>query len=163
MSILFSTLTVLALAAALATVPFGVPGVWLMTAILLAATLLGAVAWSTWLILAAATGAAELGELWLLRHFGQRYGGSRRAFWGAVVGGFVGLFVGIPIPLVGSIVAAFVGSFVGAALATFAETRSAGTSARVGWGTLLARTGAVMLKVGVGSVILAVGAWELLS
>ena len=31
-----------------------------------------------------------------------------------------------------------------------------------GWGVLLARTAAVVLKVGTGALVLAVGAWELM-
>jgi hypothetical protein len=131
MSILFSTLTVLALAAALATVPFGVPGVWLMTAILLAATLLGAVAWSTWLILAAAPVAAAR-----MPHVLQATAPN------SVAANRIAVTSHTP----------------GTPNATVANA-----AARARWGTLLARTGAVMLKVGVGSVILAVGAWELLS
>lgn len=162
MSLAASLVAIAVMAAALMIVPFGLPGVWVMIAVLATAVILGAVPWATWLILAGAAAAAEVGEFWLLEKLGGRYGGSRKAFWGAVLGGFVGLFVGIPIPLAGSILAAFLGSFVGAAVVTFVETSSAGQATRVGWGILLARTAAVVLKVGVGAVVLAVGAWELL-
>jgi uncharacterized protein YqgC (DUF456 family) len=162
MSFTASVLAVAAMAAALLVVPLGLPGVWVMVAILLVATLLGAMPWVTWVIVAVAAGAAEVGELWLLKTLGSRYGGSRKAFWGAILGGFIGLFLGVPIPLAGSIVAAFLGSFLGAAIVTFLETRSAGHATRVGWGILLARTASVVLKVGTGAVVLAVGAWELL-
>jgi uncharacterized protein YqgC (DUF456 family) len=162
MSFSASVLAVAAMAAALLIVPFGLPGVWVMVAILLVAVVGGAVPWATWVILVVAAGAAEVGEFWLLKTLGGRYGGSRKAFWGAILGGFIGLFVGVPIPLAGSIVAAFLGSFLGAAVVTLLETRSAGHATRVGWGILLARTASVVLKVGVGAVVLAVGAWELL-
>jgi len=157
-----SLLAVVVMALALATVPFGVPGVWFMTVVLLVGAVLGSVAWWTWVALAALTAMAELAEFWILKSMGSRYGGSRGAFWGAIVGGFAGIFVGLPVPLVGSVLAGFAGSFVGAALVTLAQTRSAGTAGRVGWGVLLARTASAVLKVGVGVVVLAVGAWELL-
>jgi hypothetical protein len=45
----------------------------------------------------------------------RRFGGSRRAQWGALIGGFAGLFVGTPIPVLGSLVMSFVGTFAGCA------------------------------------------------
>ena len=150
------------MAVALVTVPFGFPGVWIMVGVLLVAAVLGAVPWPTWAVLAVLAGAAEAGELWLLKKMGTRYGGSRRAFWGAILGGFAGLVVGLPVPLVGSVIAAFLGSFIGAAVVTLYETRSASQATRVGWGVFLARLGSVVLKVGVGVVVLAVGVWELI-
>ena len=49
---------------------------------------------------------------WVLTgRFTRRYGGSRRASWGAILGGMIGAFVGVPVPIVGSIVGAFVGAF----------------------------------------------------
>lgn len=162
MSFTASVLAVVAMAVALLMVPFGLPGVWVMVAILFLAAILGAVPWAAWVIVAVVAAAAEAGEFWLLKTLGGRYGGSRRAFWGAILGGFAGLFLGAPIPLAGSVVAAFLGSFLGAAAVTFIETRSASHATRVGWGVLLARTAAVVLKVGTGAVVLAVGAWELM-
>ena len=162
MTAAFSIVAVLAMVAALGIVPFGLPGLWIMVGILLVGAVAGAVTWPTWMFATAVTGAAELGEYWLVGHFGDRYGGSRRAFWGALLGGFVGLFLGMPIPVIGSMVAAFVGSFVGAAAVTLLETRSATAATRVGWGVLLGRTGAVVLKVGVGSAVLALGTWAFL-
>ena len=160
-----SVLPVLAsavMALALITVPFGLPGVWIMVGVLLVAAVLGAVPWTTLLALGVLAGAAEAAEFWLLKKMGTRYGGSRRAFWGAILGGFAGLVVGLPVPLIGSVVAAFVGSFLGAAAVTLYETRSASHATRVGWGVFLARLGSVVLKVGVGAVVLAVGVWELI-
>ena len=86
--------------------------------------------------------------------FGRAYGGSRRAFWGAVAGGFLGIFVGLPIPLVGPVLTAFLGTFLGALLVTLVETRSLAGSTRVGWGMVLARTASVGLKMGTGVAFL---------
>ena len=94
-------------------------------------------------------------ELLVVSRFGRAYGGSRRAFWGAVIGGMAGLFVGVPVPLVGPVITAFVGTFLGAGVVTLVETRSIGRSARVGWGVVLARTVAVALKVGVSVAVIA--------
>ena len=54
---------------------------------------------------------AEVVEFMLAGRFAQRYGGSRRAGWGAIIGGMVGAFMGVPIPIIGSVIGAFVGFF----------------------------------------------------
>lgn len=149
------------LALAILLIPFGLPGAWVQVAVLAGATLAGWVAWITFGALASLVALSELGELAILRSLGRRYGGSRKAFWGAVAGGFLGLFVGVPVPVVGPIVTAFLGTFLGAGIVTWLETRSLERAGRVGWGVLLARTLAVGLKVGVAAVVLVVGATAL--
>lgn len=154
---MWGVLLVLGMVAALLTVPLGLPGVWIMTGLLLVGVVAGWVSWPVWGALAALALVSELLEFFVLGRMGARYGGSRRAFWGAVVGGFLGLFVGAPIPVLGSIVTGLAGTFAGAALVTLRETRSARDASRVGWGMLLARVLAVGLKVAAGLVVLAVG------
>lgn len=142
---------------ALLTVPLGLPGVWVMVLVLLGCVLAGWVSWPVWLVLALLTGVAEVLEFAVLKRMGDRYGGSRAAFWGAVAGGFLGVLVGAPVPVVGSLVAGLVGTFLGAAALTFWGTRSARDASRVGWGMLVARVLAVGLKVAVGIAVLVVG------
>lgn len=145
------------LALAILLIPLGLPGAWIQVAVLTGAAVAGWVAWLTLAILAGLVALAELGEFLLLRSLGRRYGGSRKAFWGAVLGGFLGLFVGVPVPLIGPVITAFLGTFAGAGLVTWLETRSLEAAGRVGWGVVLARTLAVALKVGVATVVLTVG------
>ncbi len=97
-------------------------------------------------------------EFLLVRRYTGRYGGSNRAFWGALLGGLVGVLVGVPIPIVGSVVAGILGSFAGAAAVTLLETRDLPAATRVGWGVTLARVFAIAVKTAVGVVILVVGA-----
>jgi len=157
-SFLIAALVVLAMLVCLVLIPIGLPGLWMIIVIVLGLVLAGQVSWTFGIVAAAVAGLAELGELLVLRQFGRRFGGSRKAFWGAVMGGMAGLFVGLPIPLVGSLVTAFLGTFVGAGLVTFLETRSIERSTRVGWGLVLARTAAVTLKIATAvGVIAAVG------
>ena len=154
MGTVLSACVVLVMVAGLLMIPLGLPGLWLLGAVLFGVALWGRISWTFALIGVVAAGLAELGEFLVLRSLGKKYGASRKAFWGAVLGGMAGLFVGVPIPLVGSLLTAFLGTFVGAGLVTFFETRSLARSATVGWGVLLARTLAVGLKVAVGMVIL---------
>lgn len=140
-------------------VPLGIPGLWGMMLVLLALAAMGEFPWLLWGALLAVAAAAELLEFLIVKRFGRRYGGSTRAFWGAVAGGLVGLFVGAPIPVVGSLLTGLVGTFAGAAVVTMAETRSAGRASKVGWGVLLARVVSVGVKVGAGvTLLLAAGA-----
>lgn len=132
-----------------ALIPLGLPGLWIIVAITLGLTLFGQLGWTFGLVVAGVAAVAEVGEFLILKKLGEAYGGSRRAFWGAVLGGFAGLFVGVPIPIVGPMITAFIGTFLGAGLVTWLETLSLERSARAGWGVLLARTVAIGMKVAV--------------
>jgi uncharacterized protein YqgC (DUF456 family) len=147
--LLFAIGIVVAMAACVALIPLGLPGLWLIVAIAGGMSLGGLLSWTAAGVIAGIAAVAEAAEFLVLSRLGRRYGASRRAFWGAVIGGMAGLFVGLPVPVIGSVVTAFVGTFVGAGLVTWMETASLGRSAKVGWGVLLARTLAVGLKVAV--------------
>ena len=158
MSVLLSIVVVLVMLACLVLIPLGLPGLWLIVVITIALVPLGGLSWTFGLIVAGVALLTEVAEFAVLKKFGDAYGGSRKAFWGAVLGGMAGLFVGVPVPIVGPIITAFLGTFIGAGLVTFVETLSLKTSAKVGWGMLFARTAAVALKIGVSmAVIAAVG------
>lgn len=159
---LWSLIAILLLVGALFLVPFGLPGIWIMLAILAGAAFYGEVAWLTLLALTGVAATAEVLEFLFVKRYSARYGGSRLAFWGAVIGGTIGVVVGVPVPVVGSLVAGVLGSFLGAAAATLAETRQVGSAARVGWGVMIARILAVGAKTVAGVVILAVGVSALL-
>jgi len=146
--------------AGLLLIPFGLPGLWVIV--------LGIVTYG-WLtdfrtlsagLVALAIGLALLGEVveaWVGFRFAQRYGGSRRAGWGALLGGLVGALVGVPVPVVGSVVGGFVGAFAGAALFEYTRARRSGGAVRAGWGAVLGRATAVAVKMALG-VAIAVGA-----
>lgn len=153
---------VVVLLAGLLVIPLGLPGLWLMVAVVLGLAATDYLSWTFGLTVTGAALAAELAEFLVLRSFGRAYGGSRKAFWGAILGGMVGLFAGLPVPLVGPLITAFLGTFLGAGLVTYWETRSLERSTRVGWGVLLARSVAVGLKVAVAVVVLAAVAVALL-
>jgi uncharacterized protein len=138
-------------------IPLGLPGLWVI--------LLGIIGygWYTdfdpfglW-FLVAEIGLAFLGELlesWIGFRFARRYGGSRRAGWGALIGGIIGAIVGVPVLLIGSVIGGFVGAFLGATLFEYTHQWRAGGSVRAGWGAVLGRAAAAALKVGIGVVMM---------
>lgn len=138
----------------IALIPFGLPGLWFIGVITAGMLVMGTVGWGFTLTVLGVILVVELGEFMVIKRFGDAFGGSPRAFWGALIGGFAGIFVGLPIPIVGSVVTAFLGTFIGAGLVTLIETRSPLKSARVGWGVLLARTVAVAMKMTTAIVVL---------
>jgi len=140
-------------------IPFGIPGLWVMIAALTAAVLLGApVGWLTLLGLVALAGAAELGEYLAVKIASDRYGGSNRAFWGAIAGGIVGGVAGTPVPVAGSLVGMLLGTFAGAVLVAWVESRDAVGAVGVGWGAVLGRAAAAALKTAAGLAVLIVSA-----
>lgn len=147
-------------------IPFGLPGLWLQV---------GALALFAWLTGFATVGAAailwvlglaflaEVAEFLLGGRYARRYGGGRRAAWGAILGGIVGAVVGLPLPILGSVIGAFIGSFLGASLLELTTGRGATPALKAGWGAFLGRLVATGLKVGVGvsvAVVALLTAWR---
>ena len=160
MEIFLGVLLVLAFVAGLLLVPFAFPGLWLMVVALLgygAATGFEGVGWGTVGLAALLAAVGEGLDLWLSFHYSQRYGGSRRAGWGAILGGIVGAIVGVPVPLVGSLVGAFLGAFVGAVLLEYSHLQRAGASVSAGWGAVLGRVASAAVKAALGLVIAVIG------
>ena len=142
--------------AGLALVALGLPGLWLICAVVLGFGLLTgfhSIGFVTIGIMVALALLGEVLELWLGFGLARRYGGSPRAGWGALLGGVVGAAVGVPVPVVGSVIGAILGCFAGAMLFEYATTRTAGTAVRAGWGALLGRVAASAVKVALGIVM----------
>ncbi len=96
---------------------------------------------------------AELIEWGLASRYTTKYGGSRRAGWGALLGGIVGAIVGVPVPVVGSIIGSFAGAFIGALALEYSKHGEHDRAGRVAWGALVGRVVATGMKVGLGVVI----------
>ena len=143
--------------AGLLMIPFGLPGLWLMIGVVAYGVFIGEI--SLWLlpILIVLGIVAEVLEFIAVKRFSDRYGGSKKAFWGAIAGGIVGAFIGVPIFVVGSVLGALVGTFAGATLVTMHEQKQLAPAVRVGVGATLGRVAAVAIKVTVAVIVLAVG------
>jgi uncharacterized protein YqgC (DUF456 family) len=142
-------------------VPLGLPGLWVMVAGVIgygALTDFHTVGLITIVLVIAIAFFGEIVDNWIGYRYTRRYGGSRRAAWGALIGGLVGAVVGIPIPVIGSVIGSFVGSFVGAAAFELTRTPDAGNAARVGWGALIGRAIATGAKTGLALLIGVIGA-----
>lgn len=152
-------LLVASLVACLFLVLLGFPGLWLMvgTALLynwIAGTTFGT---ATLLTVGALALVAEILEFTLSARYTRRYGGSPRAGWGAIVGGFLGAMAGIPIPILGSVIGALAGAFIGALVLEYTRAEATrGSATRVAWGALIARVAAAGAKTGIGCAIAAI-------
>ena len=142
--------------AGLLLLPFGLPGLWVMVLGVLACGWLTDFRTITTGLIVVVVGLAFAGEVleaWLGFRFAERYGGSRRAGWGALIGGLAGAVIGVPVPLIGSVVGGFGGAFAGAALFEYTVARHSGAAARAGWGAVLGRAIAAAGKMALGVVI----------
>jgi uncharacterized protein YqgC (DUF456 family) len=138
-------------------IPFGMPGTLVMFCGALGYKLLvpaGGIGWPTVVIVGLLMAFAEAMEWMLTGKYARKYGGSRRASWGAVIGGMIGAFIGVPIPLVGPVIGAFAGAFIGAFVGEISRGSGGGASTRVAWGAFVGRVVGAALKMGVGVAML---------
>jgi uncharacterized protein YqgC (DUF456 family) len=153
-------LAIVGMIVALIVIPLGLPGLWIMIGILAVATFADEVSPIILGLLVVVALLAELAEWAIVARTSARWGGSRKAFWGAIAGGLVGILVGLPVPLpiLGPLVAGLLGTFAGAAAVTLWETRALRSAGRVGCGAVLGRAFAAAAKTAAGIVILVTGA-----
>jgi uncharacterized protein len=136
--------------------PLGLPGLWLMLAAAVGYELLVPRSGIGWSMIAVATGlavVAEVLEFSLSARYTRKYGGSRRAGWGALIGGFAGAIVGVPVPIIGSVIGAFAGSFLGALVAEYSVSRSTAVAHRAAVGSLVGRVASTAVKTAIGVAI----------
>jgi len=112
-----------------------------------------AIGWFTLIAVGVLALIAEYFEFTMSAKYARKYGGSRRAGWGAMIGGTIGVFMGVPVPIVGPLIGAFVGSFIGALVGELTVGSSKSDSARVATGALIGRVVATAMKMGVGCAI----------
>jgi uncharacterized protein YqgC (DUF456 family) len=150
-------LLILVLLLGLFLIPLGLPGLWVMLAAVVGYMFLGppgAIGVRTVVVVAVLAGVGEVLELVLAGRYARKYGGSRRAGWGAIIGSIVGAIIGVPIPIVGSMVGAFLGAFAGAWVAELTRNAELRGATRVATGALLGRIAATAAKVGIGCAVI---------
>lgn len=137
-------------------IPLGLPGTWAMVAAALVYELVvpgSGIGPLTVGGTAALALIAELFEFFLAARFTHRYGGSRRAGWGAVTGGLVGVFVGVPVPIVGPVIGGLLGCFLGALIGEYERAGDHRAATRAAFGAFLGRIAGATLKVATGVAI----------
>jgi len=142
-------------------IPLGLPGTWVMLAAGVGYSFLVPDSIGMFVLIGTTIVAvvAEVIEFTMSASYTRKYGGSRRAGWGAIIGGMVGAFMGVPVPLIGPIIGAFAGSFIGALGMELSRGTDVGGSTRVAWGALVGRAVAAAMKVAAGCMIAAWLLW----
>lgn len=153
---MLTTLFVLAMLVSIFVVPLGLPGTFIMVVAAIAADYFASagIGWFAIGLSFALAVIAEVFEWTLSAKFAIKYGGSKRAGWGALIGGFIGAFAGVPVPVVGSMIGAFAGAFLGALVAEFTQANSnASTATRVATGALIGKAAATAMKLAIAFTI----------
>jgi|SRR5687767_1747238 uncharacterized protein YqgC (DUF456 family) len=149
-------LFILAMIASIFVVPLGLPGTFIMVGVAILANYVAAagIGWVAIGISLALAVLAEVLEWTMSAKFAIKFGGSKRAGWGAIIGGFLGAFAGIPVPVVGSMIGAFAGAFVGALVAEWTQPEANAASAtRVATGALIGKAAATAMKLAIAFTI----------
>jgi uncharacterized protein YqgC (DUF456 family) len=138
-------------------IPLGLPGTWVMIAAAIGYSILvpNSIGIVTIVAITLIAVVAEVLEFTLTGTYAKKYGGSRRASWGAIIGGTIGAIVGVPVPIIGPIIGSFVGAFAGALVFEYSRGSGADVSTRVAWGALVGKAVAAAMKVAAGFVIAA--------
>ena len=110
-------------------IPFGLPGTWIIAAATLGYQLLvpNSISMFTLIVVFGLAVVGEVLEFTLSAKYTRKYGGSRRASWGAIIGGMIGAFVG-----------------------EYSRGGQGGTATRVATGALIGRAVAAAMKVAIG-------------
>jgi hypothetical protein len=140
----------------LALIALGLPGLWVMIATAVVYNIIvggDPIGWFTLIGVGVMAVIAELVEFGLAGKYARKYGGSKRASWGAIIGGTLGAILGFPVPVVGPLIGAFVGAFIGALVGEVSSGSTHRAATRVAWGALVGRIAATAIKIGIGCAI----------
>jgi uncharacterized protein YqgC (DUF456 family) len=151
----FTVLT-LVLIASMVLIVLGLPGLWIMIASAITYNLIvpgRPMSWLTVVGICVLGVVAEVLDFTLAGKYARKYGGSRKAAWGAIIGGMIGAFIGVPVPIVGPVIGALIGSFAGALLGELRQTGDTGAATKVATGALVGRVLGTVIKVGLGFTI----------
>jgi uncharacterized protein YqgC (DUF456 family) len=144
-------------------IPFSLPGTWVIAAAAAVYRILlpnGGIGWFTVACVTILATMGAVADIALAGRYARKYGGSRRAGWGAVIGGLVGAFIGIPVPIVGPVLGALAGAFVGALAFELTAGTTGVDATRVATGALIGRAIGAAINVAIG---LMMAAWVMSS
>lgn len=154
LSFLLHVLFMLALLAGIVIIPFGLPGTFVIAGLaLIHALLTGFVplSGSIILLLFALAAVGEIVEFFLGAATARKFGGSKPAMWGAILGCFAGaVFATGVMPVVGTLIGAFAGAFAGAFLFEYLHIGNSQRALRVGFGAFLGALGGKLMKIAIG-------------
>ena len=137
----------------------GLPGLWVMVASAVAYNMIvpgDPIGWFTLIAVCVLGIIAEVLEFTMTGQYARKYGGSRRAGWGAIIGGIIGAIIGFPVPIIGPIIGGFLGVFIGGFAGEMTAGSSAGSAGRAATGAVIGRVVSTVLKIGIG---FAIGVW----
>ncbi|HET9455506.1 MAG TPA: DUF456 domain-containing protein [Gemmatimonadaceae bacterium] len=148
-------LLIAVLAVSLFLIPLGLPGLWIMIASafvyrLLVPGSIGIVTIAGIIILGVI---AEWWEFTMAGQYARKYGGSRRASWGAVIGGTIGAIMGVPVPVIGSIIGGLLGAFAGALVFEMSKGEQSANAPKVATGAMIGRAMSAAMKTGIGVLV----------
>lgn len=142
---------VIGMIAAVAVIPFGLPGKFILVG---EALLYGwlhqfepfSLSFVGFLLLIAIF--AELIETGLSAIFAKKFGGSKHGMIGAIIGSILGAIIGTPVtPILGTIVGAFIGAFLGATFLEWFKHHEIKQAVHVGLGAMLGSASTIVFKI----------------
>jgi len=172
MRLVVNLLLFLGMAAGLAIIPFGLPGIGVIfgSALLyaLATQFNSGISLNLILILGVLTILGETADNWLMAAGAKRFGASTAAAWLSLLGGFLGALIlgpllAVALNVIGPVVGAFLGAFIAVVLYERRQKQNWQEALRAGWGTLLGRLAGIALKMAVGVGMVAAVAWSVLT
>ena len=134
----------------------GLPGLWIMIASAITYNIVvpeRPMSWLTVVGICTLGVVAEVLDFSLAGRYARKYGGSRKAAWGAIIGGMIGAFIGVPVPIAGPVIGALIGSFVGALVGEVRNGAERGAATKVATGALIGRVMGTVIKVALGFTI----------
>ena len=160
------------MAAGLAIIPFGLPGIGVIfgSALLyaLATQFSSGISLNLILVLGVLTILGETADNWLMAAGAKRFGASTAAAWLSLLGGFLGALIlgpllAVVLNIIGPVAGAFLGAFVAVVLYEHRQKQNWRDALRAGWGTLLGRFAGIVLKMVVGVGMAAAVGWSVLT
>jgi uncharacterized protein YqgC (DUF456 family) len=151
LQIVSNTLFFLGLVTGIIVIPFGLPGTFVIAGLALVHGLLTAFVPLTVAFIVILFGLAILGEVIefsLGAVAAKKFGGSKYAMWGAIIGGILGaLFATGMMPIVGTLIGAFLGAFAGAFLLEYFHIHDFDSALKAGFGAFLGAVSGKLMKI----------------